>query len=1058
MMNKNMLYMSSAARRWHVQEGCLIVRRLSTSKGFVLGVMRETYNLWERRAPLCPRHVASLMEEFQSSGRLQKIIVQPSSRRAFTDNQYECAGAVVQEDLTDADFILGVKRPLREDDLLGEKAYCFFSHVIKGQPENMDLLKHILDNKIQLFDYECIVEGGMRSDSGGLEQKQKRLVAFGMYAGIAGANDALHALGRRLLHHGISSPLLHIPPTYTYTDINAARGCLRLVGQQIQNEGITTEPLVVCVTGKGGKAHMGAMEVLQTFPHKIVTIDDLASIAQEKASQKCLYLLPVGAANTMQHKSGAPFDRKHYQENPQEYYSIFSGIIAKHVSVLVNASYWNERFPRLLTRSAMRKMYSDENALPRLQVVADISCDVGGSIEFLHRVTSIERPFYEYDPRRGIEIIDDVSGGGVTVSGVDILPSELPIDSSAHFGDTLLPFVRNVIQNSDEEAARDGISSLERLPPELRNACIASNGELMHGFKYIEALMSRQSQPQRNQLCSMILSLEGHLFDTALINQSLDVIEGQGCQFHVIECDVRRDDDGSPRKSRVVLKVSSSDAVILDTIHDKIEALSGIISAAGAVVKRLHEEKAGRSPASVGAEVHQNILILGSGMVSNGLVDYLGRNPKRQIVVAGLDDAMARSVASRVSNGKHVAIDVLNDAPALERLIRQADVVVSFLPATLHPMVAKVCIDSGTNLVTASYESKAMRDLHLPAKAAGITIINEVGLDPGLDHMSAMRMIDNIHARGGTVRSFRSFCGGLPSPCAADNPLRYKFSWNPRGALGACVNDAKYKANGVVVHVPGENLLSTASHFQGTWSKLDLEYLPNRDSLAYLEKYGIHSASTCFRGTLRYSGYSSLMNVYRELGFFRNTPVQFQTWGEMMDDLQKRMAKGGDMDELFLSASKGDHHLATRVRQCSQYLQLLNSNPFSNNDSVIDSFAHLLEEKLSFRLGESDMVLMHNEVIGSFDDGTTELLLSTLKVDGDEIMSAMSKTVGYTTAVATDMLLNKEIPAGRGLLLPTSNDIYLPILDHMKDEQILFAEHGVRLDKAITRKKTTTIT
>lgn len=1054
-MSSKMLKLVSASCRFRAREGRLIVRNMSNSTGLVLGIMRETYNLWERRAPLCPKHVAGLIEEYQSSGLLEKIIVQPSSRRAFSDNQYELAGAVVQDDLTDADLILGVKRPLREQDLLGEKAYCFFSHVIKGQPENMSLLKYVLDKKIQLFDYECIVEPELCSSGQGREDNRKRLVSFGRFAGIAGANNALHALGRRLLHRGISTPLLHIPPTYTYTDLNAAWRCLKIVGEQIQSEGLQMEPLVICVTGKGGKAHNGAMEVLQALPHKIVTVDDLSSIVQEKSFQTCIYILPVGAADAVQHKSGAPFDRKHYQEQPNEYASNFSQRIAKHVSVLVNTAYWNERFPRLLTKLEMRDIFSDEKNMPRLQVVADISCDVGGSIEFLHRVTSIERPFYEYDPRLGKEIIDDVSGCGVTVSGVDILPSELPKDSSEHFGDTLLPFVRQIIQNSEGETAGSSVGCLERFPTALSSACIASAGELTHGFKYIKTLMSRHSHPPGNHQCYMILSMEGHLFDTALINQALNVIEGQGCQFALIECDVCGDRNGSPRKSRVVLNVSSSNQTTLDIVFDKINVLSDSFSTADALVKRFHENTPKHSQTFVNTEVTQNILILGSGMVSSGLVDYLGRKSHRQILVAGQDEGMARAVASRVSNGKHIAIDVMQDVKTLEVLIRQADVVVSFLPATFHPMVAHICIGCGTSLVTASYESNEMRDMHLPAKAAGITIINEVGLDPGLDHMSAMRVIDNIHSRGGTVRSFRSFCGGLPSPSAADNHFRYKFSWNPRGAVGACVNDAKYKRNGVVVHVAGEHLLSTARCFRGPWSKLDLEYLPNRDSLKYVEKYGIHSASTCFRGTLRYTGYSSLMNVYRELGFFRDTSVEFQTWGEMMHNLKRRLAEGGDSNDLFLAAANGDHQLAERARQCSNSLQLFDSKPFVNHDSVIDSFAHVLKEKLSFLPGESDLVLLHHEVIGSFDDGATELHSSTLKVDGDEKLSAMSKTVGYTTAIVADMLLQREIPPRLGLLLPTSKDVYIPILHRMEDEQIVFAENCVRLDKVVKKQNTT---
>ena len=1032
----------------------LLMRSLGTAKsGFVLGVMRETYNLWERRAPLCPRHIESLIEDYQSSGELQKVIVQPSNRRVFPDNQYEKAGAVVQEDLSEADLILGVKRPLHEEDLIPEKTYSFFSHVIKGQPENMALLKYILDNKIQLFDYECIVEGGLRSTAKCLERKRKRkrLVAFGKFAGMAGTNNALHALGRRLLHGGFSTPLLHIPPTYSYSDWDEARRCLRLVGEQIQSEGLPIEPLIFCVTGQGGKVHSGAMEVLQELPHEFVTVEDLASIDEYRGPHKCVYILSVGVSDLVEHRDGAAFDRQRYQEHPDEYSSVFSKRIAKYVSVLVNGAYWNERFPRLLTKEEMQELY--ETGIPRLQVVADISCDVDGSIEFLHRVTSIERPFFEYDPRRDREITDDVTGDGVTVSGVDILPSELPKESSEYFGDALLPFVRHIIKDSICGRNHSGVCGLTNLPSEIGNACIASDGELAQGFKYIEALMTRQPQRQENHKSSMILSLEGHLFDSGLINQSLDVIERQGCHFEILECDVRRSRDGSPRKSLVVLKVSSSDAATLASVHTKICTLTDIIDASEAMVKRYDGDIPKRTSVSVHSEVTQKVLILGSGMVSGSAVEYLGRTPGREVVVAGFDESEARNMASHALNGKHVVVDVRNDTKHLGDLIDQTDVVVSLLPAAFHPMVAEMCIDKVTNMVTASYESDAMRDLNQRAKAAGITILNEVGLDPGLDHMSAMRIIDNIHSRGGTVRRFQSLCGGLPSPSAADNPLRYKFSWNPKGVLSACLNHATYKINGTIVDVDGENLLASVTRFRGPWSELNLESLPNRNSLIYMEKYGIQSASTCFRGTLRYAGYSSLMDAYRELGFFNDAPVEFKSWGEMLDNLRKRRVVGGSLEDLFLLASKGDHQLARRVAECSQFLELLDSQPLANPDSVLASFARVLEEKMAFRPGQSDVVLMHHEVEGSFDDGSTELHSATLKVDGDEKMSAMSKTVGYTIAIAADEVLNGDIWGRKGLLLPTSRNLYASILDRISKEQIIFAEHCVRLDEDTRRAR-----
>jgi alpha-aminoadipic semialdehyde synthase len=1030
-------------------------RDLSTSEvGVVLGVMRETYNLWERRAPLCPGHVKNLIDTYQESGgKLKKVIVQPCSTRVFSNSQYESAGAVVQEDLKEADLILGVKRPLKKEDLLPGKAYSFFSHVIKGQPENMGLLNYVLDNKVQLFDYECIVDACLGSSSKSLPRKSKRLVAFGKFAGRAGLNDSLHALGRRLLHLGYSTPFLHVPPAYIHSDWGDAKRCLQLVGEMIATEGLPNEPLIFCITGRGGKVHSGAMEAIQELPHKILSIEELPSIANSKGPHRCVYVLPVGVADLVENVDGTRFDRERYQAQPDEYVSTFSDRLGKHVSVLVNTAYWNERFPRLLTKNEVRGLYDESDA--RLHLVADISCDINGSIEFLHRTTSMERPFYEYDPHQDREIIDDVTGEGITVLGVDILPSELPKDSSEFFGGALMPFLKHIIENADANG-----NGLHAVPLEMHNACIAANGVLQHRFKYIAALMTQQPNLNDAPNVSMILSLEGRLFDSGLINQSLDVIERQDCRFEILECNVCRSrGDGGPNKSLVVLKVSSLEASTLGTVQSQIETLSSIIGAAEATVKRYDGERSKKPVARVSVEsaTSQNILVLGSGMVSSSAVEYLGRNHGREVVVAGLDEAEARFVASHAPNGKHVGIDILNDTSHLERLVTEADLVVSLLPASFHATVADVCIINSTNLVTASYENDAMRDLGEKAKVAGIKILNEVGLDPGLDHMSAMRLIDDIHERGGTVSRFESYCGGLPSPDVADNPLRYKFSWNPKGVLTASLNHAKYKWNGSVVEVAGESLLSAASPFSGPWNNLDLEYLPNRDALVYMEKYGIHSADTCFRGTLRYAGYSAVMDAYREMGLFRDEPTEYNTWSEMLHGIcETKLGRAGQqLDELFLLAARNNRDVARNVAECSEFLGLHDAKALSNSNSILDSFARLLEENMPYQAGEADMVLMHHNLVGSFEHDAAEVHATTLKVHGDENMSAMSKTVGYTTGIAADLMLNGKIPGGAGLLLPTSRDLYVPILDRMSEEQIVFTERSVRLNSCNDTKYTT---
>lgn len=321
-----------------------------------LGIQRESYDVWERRTPLCPNHVATLLE----NSAVHEVLVQPSSSRIFSNVEYELAGATVQEDLSSADLVLGVKRPLKTHDLHAHKAYMMFSHVIKGQPENMPLLQHVLDNDIELYDYECIVDGGMSSTDSCKERKQKRLVAFGKFAGRAGMTDALNPLGRRLLALGFSTPFLHCPPAHMQKDWTAVQETVQKLGDSIAVDGLPAmmEPVVFCMTGKGGNVHSGVMEVFDQLPHQVVSVEDLPDVVKETGSQHCVYGVSVGAEDVFRLRgSDALFDREHYMENPTEYESTFHSQIAPYISVLVNGMYWDERYPRLLTKDQMKQLY-----------------------------------------------------------------------------------------------------------------------------------------------------------------------------------------------------------------------------------------------------------------------------------------------------------------------------------------------------------------------------------------------------------------------------------------------------------------------------------------------------------------------------------------------------------------------------------------------------------------------------------------------------------------------------------------------------------------------------
>lgn len=333
-----------------------------------IGILRETYGPWERRSPLTPQHVRDLLHKHPHNLR---ILVQPCQRRVFAGSDYQEAGAILSNDLTDADLILGVKRPAHEGLLLGNKTYMFFSHTIKGQPENMPLLQACLDEHVQLMDYERLLEETVPSpsaDDGGTNDnnKQKRLVSFGRFAGLAGAIDTLHGLGRRLLAEGQSTPLLSCPPAVLCDDLAQAQERLHQIGQRIVSQGLNREePLVIAVTGKGGAVYGGVMEILDLLPHEIVPPDDLQHLyrteTSSKSSQHQVYLVPVATQDAFERKDDASFDRQDFQSNPGLYRSTLPDKVVRYSAALVNCAYWDPRFPRLLTKDDMRTIYNDGN-------------------------------------------------------------------------------------------------------------------------------------------------------------------------------------------------------------------------------------------------------------------------------------------------------------------------------------------------------------------------------------------------------------------------------------------------------------------------------------------------------------------------------------------------------------------------------------------------------------------------------------------------------------------------------------------------------------------------
>lgn len=442
-------------------------------------------------------------------------------------------------------------------------------------------------------------------------------------------------------------------------------------------------------------------------------------------------------------------------------------------------------------------------------------------------------------------------------------------------------------------------------------------------------------------------------------------------------------------------------------------------------------------------------LVLGAGYVSAPVVEYLTRDSSVGVTIAGALKSEVDKVAMAHERTEPVLLDVIERSDHLDDLIRSHDVVVSLLPWTLHPNMAQRCIANKTDMVTASYLSQGLKDQHQSAKDAGVTVINECGVDPGIDHFLALECFDDVHTGGGKVESFVSYCGGLPAPEASDNPLGYKFSWSPRGALLNMLSGAKFLQNGQVIEVEENGGLMDAVAPMDFLPGFSLEGYPNRDSTIYGELYNINSAHTILRGTLRYKGYVDAIKGLVKLGLLNPNPIPFlhekgpeMTWRQLMCSIN------GQPHDIFydnllelLTERLGSEK---RVRTI-EALGLLSDEPVEKKETPIDTLSHHLANRLSYDNGERDMILMRHEVLVRWPDNRKELKGINLVCYGDPNgYTAMAKTVGYPAAIATKMVLDGEIQKP-GMLLPFSQDIYKPMLQRLRSENITADEKSTFL-------------
>ncbi|RCI02392.1 hypothetical protein CU098_010347 [Rhizopus stolonifer] len=731
---------------------------------------------------------------------------------------------------------------------------------------------------------------------------------------------------------------------HAYPTLKEAKAALHRMGDAITEQGTPKDfgPLVYAFTGSGNVAQ-GAMEIFKQVPHEFVPPDDLAKLVNDKNPRlDRLYATQLDVKDYIEHRDGKTL--VHYDDyitHPDNYLSNFHQKVAPYVNCVVTGAYWDNRYPRLLTNQQLKEIEKQkQNGLikkGKMMTLSDIVCDIRGAFECLSHSTNVDNGFFYYDAINDKEH-DNAEGEGIQIMGIDILPAELPVESSEHFSQALYPFIKEMVHNSSNPP-------LDHLSPLLRNAVIADKGNLTSPHQSLKELLPSSSKITKN---------------------------------------------GSDKKT---------------------------------------------------------VLLLGSGMVAGPLVEHLAKRNNVNIVVASNVVQEAKALVAGHANAESVPLDISNYT-ALTNLVSKADVVVSLVPAFLHTQVANVCIEQRKDMVTASYVSNEMQELESRAQKAGILIMNEVGLDPGIDHMSAMKIIDEAKKNGAKIRSFISWCGGLPAPEASNVPLGYKFSWSPRGVLTASGNDALYWANGKEHTISGNNLLK--EHFpvvQTPYAGFVFEGLANRNSLGYADIYGLGELSnmdTMFRGTLRYQGYSDLLYAFRTLGFLEQSKSiadSCKTWAMLSGNtapLSTEEKYQCMIDKLGLSK---DHPMTEKTWSAIDYLLSSDDGKLSslNGNSALDLFSTLLARKLKYEQGEKDMVAMHHEFGIEHRSGKKETLTSTLIKYGNEKHTAMADTVGLPTAMAVELVLDQKIPE-RGVLRPTQPHVYLPILEQLEYKGIQFVE------------------
>jgi saccharopine dehydrogenase (NADP+, L-glutamate forming) len=434
----------------------------------------------------------------------------------------------------------------------------------------------------------------------------------------------------------------------------------------------------------------------------------------------------------------------------------------------------------------------------------------------------------------------------------------------------------------------------------------------------------------------------------------------------------------------------------------------------------------------------KTVLILGAGLVAKPIIEYLLQEGYR-LTVASPMKMRAEEMINDHPNGKSVFWS-MDDTGMLDILVSEHDIAVSLLPYTFHADVARVCLKFRKPLVTTSYVQPGIQALDSEAKKAGVILLNEIGLDPGIDHMSAMKIIDHVHKNGGKVDEFWSICGALPAPEAANNPFGYKFTWSPKGVVMASRNSALYLKKGKEVSVLSADLFKDRFELEFPGIGV-LDVYPNRDSISYKEIYGIPEAQTVYRGTFRFKGWCETLDFMKSINMLDDTVIDYSGFTFSGFIIERAGLLGNNIrKELSEKYSLKPDNKAVKALE---WLGLFEKRKMDyEKSSPFEITSDLMISKMSLAGNERDMVILQHIVHALYPNGKKEIIRSSMLDFGTPATNtSIARTVALPAAIAVTLILNDKITL-TGVQRPVVPEIYEPVLEDL-------AQLGIKMKEEI---------